>query len=238
METDICKTDQSSTSLEMGPTFYCPTCQLPFNGRDTLKMHMAMHRNLAETLDHLENQCPTCGNFFNSRDTLNMHMEDHRISYGNTYLNESLNMDTSDSFEQTFYCRLCQSIFHSKEKLRMHADEHKFTQKCNQCNIAFKSEKNLMKHKRMCITTKMNEINDNNWVEMRKGMKDMMREVTGMEEMMKEVAKDMYVMEEREMMMDRSKMRKRGSRGGQWKKVFGVAGMNVAKEAIERTSGQ
>ena len=197
-------------------------------------MHMAMHRNLAQTLDldHLENQCPTCGNFFDSKDILNMHMEDHRISYGNTYLNESFNMDTSDIFEQTFSCRLCQSIFHSKERLRMHADEHKFTQKCNQCNIAFKSEKNLMKHKRMC-TTKVNEINDNNWVEMRKGMKDMMREVTGMEEMMKGVGKDMYVKEDREM-----KMRKRGSRGGQWKKVYGAAGTNVEKEAIGRTSGQ
>ena len=211
----------------MGPTFYCPTCQLPFNGRETLKMHMAMHKNIAQTLDleYLENQCPTCGNFFNSRDILSMHMEDHRISYGNTYLNESLNMDTSDYFEQTFSCRLCQSIFHSKETLRMHADEHKFTHKCNQCNIAFKSEKNLMKHKRMC-KTKLNEINGNNWGELSKGM-----EAGGLGEMMRLVAKDMYVMEERE--MDRSKMRKRGSRGGQKKKVYGAV-----NETFGRNSGQ
>ena len=191
-------------------------------------MHMAMHKNIAQTLDleYLENQCATCGNFFNSRDILNMHMEDHRISYGNTYLNESLNMDTSDYFEQTFSCRLCQLIFHSKETLRMHADEHKFTHKCNQCNIAFKSEKNLMKHKRMCKT-----MNGNNWGELSKGM-----EVEGMEEMMRLVAKDMYVVEERE--MDRSKMRKRGSRGGQKKKIYEAAGINNINEAFGRTSGQ
>ena len=195
-------------------------------------MHMAMHRDIAQTLDldHLENQCPTCGNFFNSKDTLNMHMEDHRISYGNTYLNESLNMDTSDYFEeQTFSCRLCQSVFHSKERLRMHADEHKFTHKCNQCNIAFKSEKNLMKHKRMC-KTKMNEINGNNWGELRKGME--------MEEMARLVAKDMYL-EARD--MDWSRMRYRGTRGGQKKKaaIAKAAGIiNVVNEAIGRNSGQ
>ena len=223
--TILCTTDQSSCiSLEMGPTtFYCPTCQLPFNGMDTLRMHMDLHTSDPE---HFDNQCPTCGNFFESRDVLNMHMEGHRISYGNSYLNESLNMETRDSFEQTFSCRLCQSPFHSKETLRMHIDEHKFTQKCDRCNIAFKSDKNLMKHKRMC-TAKMNEIDDTNWLELTKGMDEMIR---GAEEMAKdmyvveEVAKDMFVVEERE--ADRSKIRKRGSRGGQWKRAFRASGIN------------
>lgn len=217
-------------SFEMGPTFYCPSCQLPFNGRDTLKMHMALHRNVAQTLDqdYLENQCPTCGNFFNSRDILNMHMEGHRISYGNVYLNESWNMDTSGSIEQTFLCLLCETSFHSKERLRMHADEHKFIHKCNHCNIAFKSDKNLMKHMRMC-TPKRSRINDNNWADLRKDIEGLMRKV---------VPKDMFVTEEGEM-VDRSKMRKRGSRGGQWKRIIGATGtFNVVKEAIERTSGQ
>ena len=217
-------------SFEMGPTFYCPSCQLPFNGRDTLKMHMALHRNVAQTLDqdYLENQCPTCGNFFNSKDILNMHMEGHRISYGNVYLNESWNMDTSGSIEQTFLCLLCETSFHSKERLRMHADEHKFIHKCNHCNIAFKSDKNLMKHMRMC-TPKRSRINDNNWADLRKDIEGLMRKV---------VPKDMFVTEEGEM-VDRSKMRKRGSRGGQWKRIIGATGtFNVVKEAIERTSGQ
>ena len=193
-------------------------------------MHMALHRNVAQTLDqdYLENQCPTCGNFFNSKDILNMHMEGHRISYGNVYLNESWNMDTSGSIEQTFLCLLCETSFHSKERLRMHADEHKFIHKCNHCNIAFKSDKNLMKHMRMC-TPKRSRINDNNWADLRKDIEGLMRKV---------VPKDMFVTEEGEM-VDRSKMRKRGSRGGQWKRIIGATGtFNVVKEAIERTSGQ
>ena len=62
-----------------------------------------------------------------------------------------------------------------------------------------------MKHKRIC-TTKVNDFNDINWLELTKGMEEMTMEVTGVEE----VAKDMFVVEKRE--VDRSKIRKRGSR--------------------------
>ena len=71
--------------------------------------------------------CPICGNYFTSRNIVLRHMKKH-FPDGKKYL-----------------CSTCGKDFYRKDKFEEHLQTHNYP--CSQCNVSFKLQEHLLKHK-------------------------------------------------------------------------------------------
>ncbi|KAG5876662.1 hypothetical protein JTB14_027139 [Gonioctena quinquepunctata] len=105
--------------------YTCPTCSMVLNSRKCYLKHTQLHEGNVH-------QCEQCPKVFSRKDTLKEHIR-----------------KTHHGEEAT--CEICKKVVKSKKLLKHHMETHDEKKlKCTECPAAFKQNKNLRRHIKLC----------------------------------------------------------------------------------------